>query len=275
MMLRRAISIVVSVVGVALLSAIASTSLQQLTVNGNVNALIDSASPKTVNDPPESSAQGKNANSEEAPCVRLAKDYKYRPMLNGTKLPVPPEEEEASISDAKITPISSRSLLVMIGNTLYRLDEGKRIVWKYTEGQFMFDFAFIPATDMIYGTAGDGVMFILDATSGKRLVRDAYMGKGAYGVVRAYGKDQCLVTSDFAMYREDWNRLNLDPHSIKNFATSNDEVTAFRGTKALWTSSFPPDADLMVDGGRILAVTKTESTIYVKEIAVPRKRISR
>jgi hypothetical protein len=275
MMLRRAISIVVSVVGVALLSAMASNSLQQPIINRNVIAVAESASPTPVKNSPESLVQPNDASSEEAPCLRLAKDYRYRPMLNGIKLPVPPEEEEASISDAKIKPISHKSLLVMMGNTLYRLDAAKRIVWKYTEGQFMFDFAFIPATGLIYGTAGDGVMFILDATSGKRLVRDAYMGKGAYGVVRAYGKDQCLVTSDFAMYREDWNRLNLDLRSIKDFSTSNDEVTAFRGTKALWTRSFPPDADLMVDGKRILAVTKTESTIYVKEMAVPRRLISR
>lgn len=220
---------------------------------------------------PSPPSKSENDTSEDVPCARLAQDAEFRPALNGTKILIPPEEADSLISEAKIQPMQPGNLLVMIGNTLYRLDGKKRIVWKYTEAQFMFDFTFIPATGLIYGTAGDGVMFILNAGTGKKLIRDAYMGKGAYGIVRAYGKDQCLVTSDFAMYREDWKRLNL--RRIEDVMT--DEVTDFRGTKALWTRSFPPDADLVVDGKRILAVTKTQSNIYVKEIAIPRKRLSR
>ena len=49
-----------------------------------------------------------------------------------------------------------------------------------------------------------------------------------------------------------------------------DFVTAWRGTEALWTAEFPPDAELVVNGDRIFAVTKTDERIYVREIIPPK-----
>lgn len=150
--------------------------------------------------------------------------------------------------------------LVSVENTLYRIDAQRRLIWKYTEGQIMFDFTFIKATDLVYGTAGDNTMFILQATTGKQLYRNSRNGSAAYGEVKAYGRDQCLITNNNWGYRE---RLN-NP-SIK------DGVSAWRGTEALWEQEIPPEARLLVRGRRIFAVTKGKGgRRFYKEIIPPK-----
>jgi hypothetical protein len=49
-----------------------------------------------------------------------------------------------------------------------------------------------------------------------------------------------------------------------------DEIAAWRGTEVLWTLDFPPDADLIVRGDKIYAVTRTDKSIYVREIIPPK-----
>ena len=176
--------------------------------------------------------------------------------------------ESEIVSGAKVVPLPSQHLLVGLNDTLYRLDARRRIVWKYHESQILIDFTFIPATGLIYGTAGDGVMFILNASTGAKLLHNFYNGRAAYGVVQAFGDDQCLITSDFSGYRENWTDLDLE--TAKGVRTWKDEISAWRGTKRLWSRPFPPDAELVVDTGRIFAVTKTKSAVYFKEIAVPK-----
>jgi hypothetical protein len=41
--------------------------------------------------------------------------------------------------------------------------------------------------------------------------------------------------------------------------------------KQLWHRDFPPDAELLVKGDKIYAVTKTKTNIYIREIAGPEK----
>jgi hypothetical protein len=252
-----------------LMTGLAISAIGWTTSNHNSRELVSVENkPTSV---AENSFQSKPASSPESSCVNFPEDNKFRPQLNGTKLPLPVDGIEAeTISEAKVTPMPSGGLIVMLNNTLYRLDGGKRLVWKYTTSQIMFEFAYIPTTGLIYGTAGDGVMFILNAADGTKLLGDSYNGRAAYGMVRAYGKDECLITSNYSGYR-DWERF--DPKSLKDVPTWRDEVTAYRGTKALWSRDFPPDADLVVDGKRILAVTKTKSSFYVMEISVPTSTI--
>ncbi len=56
------------------------------------------------------------------------------------------------------------------------------------------------------------------------------------------------------------------------YASLNDGIGVWRGTKKLWHSDFPPDAELAVNDKRILAITKTTAGIYVKEIFAPKKQ---
>jgi hypothetical protein len=74
----------------------------------------------------------------------------------------------------------------------------------------------------------------------------------------------CLVTDNFIFYRETDRRAKIEP--------INDGITCWRGTKALWHLDFPPDADLVVSGKRILAVTKSKKAIYIREIIPPQTK---
>ncbi|MCI0389910.1 MAG: hypothetical protein MOB07_14265 [Acidobacteria bacterium] len=71
----------------------------------------------------------------------------------------------------------------------------------------------------------------------------------------------CLITDNFWGYRENLN----DP-------SKKDAVTAWRGTEELWRVELPPDADLIVAGGKILALTKTRDGIFIKDIDVPKAK---
>jgi len=51
-----------------------------------------------------------------------------------------------------------------------------------------------------------------------------------------------------------------------------DGITCWRGTEILWHLDFPPDAELVVNGKRILAVTRSKKAIYVNEIAPPQTK---
>jgi len=116
---------------------------------------------------------------------------------------------------------------------------------------------------LIYGTAGDNNMFILEASSGRELARNSRDGSGAYGVVKPYLADICLVTDNLRGYRDKHN-----DSSIK------DAVTAWRGAKELWSAELPPDADLIVAGDKILALTKTKDGIFIEDIDVPKTHYS-
>lgn len=192
-------------------------------------------------------------------------DEKYLTKLNGTKLKLnygswaPAVDIPSFIQTSKIFPLATGGLLVGLEDTLYRLNEAYEVVWKYQEGQGIDDYAIVESTGLIYITAGDNVMVILDAVSGKRLHRDSRNGSAAYGVTENYATDMCLVTDNFRMYRE----------KARDIPPNNDGITCWRGGKALWHQAFPPDAQLVVNADRIIAVTKTRTGIYVNEIHPP------
>lgn len=206
------------------------------------------------------------SNSQDQDEYPKLTDDRYISKFNGTKLKLNygswalPVDIPSFIQDAKIIPLKTGGLLVNLEDTLYRLDRRSQIVWKYKEAQPIMDFSHVESTSLIYGTAGDNVMFILDATSGKKQHRDSRNGSAAYGVAQNYGSDMCLVTDYFEVYRE----------KARNVPPMNDGITCWRGEKALWHQEFPPDAQLVVNGNKILAVTKTKTGIYLNEIHPPK-----
>ncbi len=166
-----------------------------------------------------------------------------------------------AVDAAKITPLRSGGLLINLGDSLYRLDQSQHVIWRQPTPQTVFDYAYVESTNLIYGTAGDGIMFILNATTGKVELSDSRNGSAAYGFAQEYGDDMCLVTDNNVMYREKFRSYNVEP--------MKDAITCWRETKILWHLDFPPDAELVVNGKRILAVTKSKQAIYVKEITPP------
>jgi hypothetical protein len=207
-----------------------------------------------------------SANSQDQDEFPRLTDDRYISKFNGMKLKLNygswalPVDIPSFIQDAKILPLKSGGLLVNLEDTLYRLDDRSQVVWKYKEAQPIMDYSHVESTGLIYGTAGDNVMFILNATTGKKQHRDSRNGSAAYGVAQNYGGDMCLVTDYFEVYRE----------KARNIPPMNDGITCWRGEEALWHQEFPPDAQLVVNGNRILAVTKTKTGIYLNEIHPPK-----
>jgi len=74
----------------------------------------------------------------------------------------------------------------------------------------------------------------------------------------------CLVTDNFVMYREKFRSAKIEP--------MKDGLTCWQGNKILWHLDFPPDAQLVVNGKRILSVTKSKKSIYVNEINPPQTK---
>lgn len=181
---------------------------------------------------------------------------------NGTALSLNYDEATLKwgLEQGKVVVLPWGRTLASAGNTLYMLDEsGRRIIWSYAAYQMVFDFAYVGATGLVYGTAGDNTMFILDAATGRQLYIRSRNGRAGYGAVLPYGDDSCLVMDAFAGYRA--GPFYGEP--------MQDGVTAWRRTKMLWHLDVPPDAVLQVVGGKIYAVTKTKNRMLVRELKVP------
>jgi len=197
-------------------------------------------------------------------------DDKYVTKFNGARIDldytagVTSEDIPWAVDSAKITPLRTGDLLVNLGDTLYRLDGQRQIVWSYSTAQVIFDYAYVDSTNLVYATAGDNIMFILNATTGKVEFISSRNGSAAYGVAEKYGDDMCLVTDNFVMYREKSRGDKFDP--------MKDGITCWRGTKIVWHLDFPPDAELVMSGKAILAVTKSKKAIYVQEITPPQTK---
>jgi hypothetical protein len=200
--------------------------------------------------------------SSEVSCLNLIEDNNFHSKLNGWKLSSEEPLSDYEIDAAKLIPLTSGRVLAGAGRTLVMLNSQKRVVWKYEVSQWLIDFDVVESTGLIYGTAGDNIMFILDISSGNELKAISRNGSAAYGQVKAYGRDACLITDNFWGYRDKVRDLDLEP--------MKDGIAAWRGTRLLWHIDFPPDAELIVNGKRIFGLTKTKTSVYVKEIFPPK-----
>ena len=212
---------------------------------------------------PQSVSLSQAAEAESPSVQEASEDVNKRKLKTdslGTKLAIQancldPDEGH----QAKTSILTSGQMLVGTCDVLFSLDANKNVIWEHHVPAVLCDFVFIPSTGLIYATAGDNNMLILEASSGAVLVHESRNGAAAYGQVKAYGHDMCLVTDYNAGYRE----RHDDP-------SEKDGVTLWRGTERLWSAELPPGADLIVKGTRILALTKTKEGIFIKNIAVPK-----
>ena len=188
----------------------------------------------------------------------------WKNFHGGTLLPLDYERasEWGGLSQSKVVVLPNGRTLAESGDVLYLLGTNKRTVWRYEVPQVVIDFAYIEATGMVYVTAGDNFMSILDAANGRELYVNSRNGSAGFGRVIPYGDDECLVMNAFGGYRVG-REVGVLP--------MQDGVTAWRGTRMLWRRDVPPDAELQVVGSKVYAVTKTRDRILVKEIKVPKR----
>ena len=191
-------------------------------------------------------------------------DWKNRHAGTPLRLDYDSMPNWAKLSVSKVVALPSGRTLAAAGDALYMLGADRRAVWKLEVPQTVIDFAYVKATGVIYVTAGDNNLFILDAATGRVLHNESPNGRAGFGAAIPYGDDVCLVTKDFGGYRADYRGIET------TVAPTQDAVTAWRGTRMLWRAEVPPDAELQVVGSKIFAVTKTRSNILVKEIKPPK-----
>jgi len=224
----------------------------------------------------QNSSQPVGATSSPAPCPQVDEfpkliDDSYVTKINGTRLNldyssgIPPAGLPYAVDGAEIKATNDGGLMVNFGDTLYRLDNRLRVLWKYQTAQLMFDYTYVDSTKLIYGTAGDNVMFVLDANTGKQKTGESRNGSAGFGLTARFGADMCLVEDNFRIYREK-ARLPAGIEPMK------DGISCWRGTTKLWERDFPPDADTVVSGEKIFAVTKSKKAIYVREILPPQTK---
>jgi hypothetical protein len=177
--------------------------------------------------------------------------------LPGTRLPVDFQCPSEAENDTVTSVLPSGQILVGHCDVLFLLNLDGTVTWRYSAPQVLIDFAFVPATGLIYGTAGDNFMFILEASTGEELVGNSRNGSAAYGRVIPYGKDMCLVMDNMQGYRD---RLNIP---------IEDRVEAWRGTERVGEADLPPHAHLLIRGKKISALTGSGGSVFIKEIRLP------
>jgi hypothetical protein len=186
----------------------------------------------------------------------------YKCMDQGCECLGENQLDQEETTDAKMLVLPGDRMLVGICDTLFELDANYREVWHHTVPAALIDFAFIEVTGLVYVTSLDNCMFVLDASTGKVLVRNSRNGSMAYGQVMPYLDDICLVADDNSMYRSKLNDPNI-----------NDSLTAWRGTETLWSIDLPPGAIPVASGSRILALTTSKKGAFLREIPVPNATI--
>ena len=120
-------------------------------------------------------ARNKTINSSDQHPSRRSSQETQNPDTLGIKLPIQffcIEGLERTKTVTSVLP--DGKMLIGLCDTLFMLNTDRSALWEYHVPQLMYDFVFIPKTGLIYGTAGDNNMFILEASSGKELVRHSF-----------------------------------------------------------------------------------------------------
>lgn len=181
---------------------------------------------------------------------------------SGATLPLDYGPDWDNGGEPKVVVLRSGQMLASTGDTLYMLGADRRVVWKHTVTQWVIDFEHVEATGLVYLTAGDNNLLVLDAATGRVLHGQSRNGSAGYGEVIPYGDDACIVMDSYGGYRAGREAVS-EP--------MQDGATAWRGTRMLWHVEVPPDARLQVVGSRVYAVTKTKTRLLFRELKVPKR----
>jgi hypothetical protein len=156
--------------------------------------------------------------------------------------------------------ISSDRLLVTVGNTLYMLDSNKQVVWQYSKSTDLAAQPILTADGTICVIAIDGISYGLDVNTGQERWDAPFMnGSAQYKQIKAYKGDQYLVVVDMSGYRAKLSNPNAED-------AIEDVLEMCQGARVLWEKKFPRDSDLAIWGDRILAITRKQGSVEIREI---------
>lgn len=201
----------------------------------------------------------------QTPTDSVAQQQPVDPPLPKSALELSDSEEEDKLRIVDFQPLSPDRMLVSVNNTIYLLDAKKQIVW-----ETYVDMVAPPVVDSkggIYGIAFDLAQFSVNARTGDV----TYFGRDIAGThayhtqIKPYKDAQYLIVENLQFYR-DGNRC------YPKCPMRNDILHAWRGQRLLWSTDFPPNAELQVWGDKILAVTRKKNSVVVQEIELPASR---
>jgi hypothetical protein len=171
-------------------------------------------------------------------------------------------EEQLRIVDFKS--LSPDRMLVSVNDTMYLLNAKKEVIWKTKID--MVAPPIVDSTGAIFGIRSDLGQFSVNAKTGEV----SYFGRGVggshshYTQIKPYTGNQYLIVENTQFYRDG----NL---CYPKCPMRSDALYAWSGQRLLWSTDFPPNAELQVWGNKILAVTKQKNSVVVQEVALPRK----
>ena len=154
--------------------------------------------------------------------------------------------------DLRPLALPANRLLVPVGNTLYLLDAGNKVVWEHSfEPNVILDFIAAP-DGTIYVAVSDGLLFGLDA-SGKEAWGSSICGSANRTQLKNYGDGFLAV-------------ISMENYRAFKGSDSEDLLEFWKDRKVVWSKEFPRQAELFVWGDKILAVTRTKDGKEIREI---------
>lgn len=203
-------------------------------------------------------AAGRVENARESPAQQTIDTHVRK---SGLELFADNPDTELGIVDFQ--PLSPDRILVGVNDTLYLLNAKKEVVW-----ETYVDMAAPPVVDStgaIFGISGDLGNFAVNPTTGQvsHFGRDIAGTHSYYTQIKRYKDNQYLVVENTQFYR-DGNRC------YPKCPMRNDMLYAWTGQKMLWSTDFPPNAELHVWSDKIFALTKKRSSVVVQEVEPPK-----
>lgn len=168
--------------------------------------------------------------------------------------------------DTSWSQLSEGHLIVTVDKVVYMLSDAKTVKW-VTDIPDMNGSPIVTPAGQIYGIAADNKQFSIDGASGKvRFFKSQVVGShSSYTQIKAYKTDEFLIVENMQFYRDG----NL---CYPKCPMTNDQLFAWQGEKFLWSTEFPPNAELQVFGDRILAVSKKMNSVVIREIELPKSK---
>ena len=145
-------------------------------------------------------------------------------------------------------------MVVSVADSVYVLDAGGKQLWKYEKGTLAAEPAFSAARNEIAVVMYDLVFVRLDATTGQVKWTAPSTGRGAFRAVSSY-ENGFLIVVDMSGYR---NSLSPKlPDRLEYWGDSD---------KDSWGIDFPQNAELLVDGETIYALSRGRGELRLKEL---------
>lgn len=160
-----------------------------------------------------------------------------------------------------ITRLSNNRRLASVGDTIYMLDAGNRILWTWSsDGPPLTDLPIMDSRGTIYAIALDLTWVALDSKTGQMIWSGTGNGRAVYSQIGLYKGDVYFVVTDMEGYRD-----SLSDRRIK------DRFSICKGNSIHWETDIPAGSRIETRGNKIVAVLKRNGRILRKLIATPQK----